>query len=176
MAIRVLVADDSDSVLKAMCSFLHEDEDIIVVGEATSFQQVMNLLEATTPDVLVLDLSMPERNGYSAAHVKSALASVCTVAVSVSNDKEAHAMASSYGAELLIDKMNLYADLVRKVVECHGVGTADAQDPMSTGDAQEQSVRKPYTILSFAIRTTGNDLPFFNGTKICSTFTYPLAA
>src|ERR1700731_4621614 len=50
--------------------------------------------------------------GLCPALVKAQLGTVCTLATSLSNETEAKALAQSYGAATLLDKMTLYTDMV----------------------------------------------------------------
>jgi DNA-binding NarL/FixJ family response regulator len=57
--IRVVLADDHPLVLEGLVGFLNEIEDIHVVGTAHSGDELLELLDSTVPDVVVLDLHMP---------------------------------------------------------------------------------------------------------------------
>jgi hypothetical protein len=71
------------------------------------------------PEVLLLDLHLAEKREFTPALVKSQLASVQNVlAVSFSNDAEAKALAESYGAKLLLDKMELFNHLIPATLKC----------------------------------------------------------
>ena len=61
--IRVLIADDHEIVRAGLRQFLSEERDIEVAGEAASGEEVMEQLRTGTFDVVVLDISMPDRNG-----------------------------------------------------------------------------------------------------------------
>ena len=126
MEITVLIADDSEIVLKAMCRILNETPDMLVVGQASSFDELLELLARTEPDVLVLDLGMPERDGFTVEHVKSALEGVCILTVSVSTEPESEALSLGYGAHMLLDKMDLFATLASSIVECKKRANAQA--------------------------------------------------
>jgi two-component system chemotaxis response regulator CheB len=120
MPVSVLLADDSDVMLKAMRKFLEEDLRIEVVGEASTFAETMQMIADCKPDVLLLDLHIPEARGFTPAFVRSQLVSVdcSTIAVSFSNDSEAKALAESYGASSLLDKMNLYSEMIPAILRC----------------------------------------------------------
>jgi two-component system chemotaxis response regulator CheB len=119
MPVTVLLADDSDAMLKAMRKFLEEDPRIEVVGEASTFAETMQMIADCKPDVLLLDLHIPEARGFTPAFVRSQLVSVdCTLAVSFSNDSAAKALAESYGAVSLLDKMNLYSEMIPAILRC----------------------------------------------------------
>ncbi|PLT16582.1 response regulator [Ralstonia mannitolilytica] len=61
--IRVLIADDHEIVRAGLRQFLSEERDIEVAGEAASGEEVMEQLRTGAFDVVVLDISMPDRNG-----------------------------------------------------------------------------------------------------------------
>lgn len=60
MAIRTVVVEDHPLMLKAIVDELASQEDIEVVGTATSGQDLLPLLQRTEPDVLVLDLGLED--------------------------------------------------------------------------------------------------------------------
>ncbi|MFL5846967.1 MAG: response regulator transcription factor [Solirubrobacteraceae bacterium] len=60
---RVFIADDVPAMRSLWRLFLEEDPGIAVVGEAGDGDAALAGVEETRPDVLLLDLSMPERDG-----------------------------------------------------------------------------------------------------------------
>ncbi len=62
-AIRVVLVDDHALVRQGFRRILEDEEDILVVGEAGDGAETLNVLRAQQPDVVVLDMSMPEMNG-----------------------------------------------------------------------------------------------------------------
>jgi DNA-binding NarL/FixJ family response regulator len=118
VSIKVLVADDSDVMRTAIRRVLKEDNRIEIVGEASAFAQTMQMIRDCQPSVLLLDLHLPEQGDFTPAFVKSQLGCVPhTLAISVSNNAEAQALAYSYGVEALLDKFNLYAELIPVIVK-----------------------------------------------------------
>lgn len=65
--IRVLLADDHALVRQGFRRILEDDPDIAVVGEADGGAQAIELDRTLDPDIVVLDLGMPEINGLHAA-------------------------------------------------------------------------------------------------------------
>ena len=64
--IRVLVADDHPVVRQGLALIFATQPDIEMVGEAANGVETVQLAEHYTPDVIVLDLMMPEMDGLSA--------------------------------------------------------------------------------------------------------------
>jgi len=64
--IRVLLADDHRMVRQGFRLILMSQEDIEVVGEAGNGREAIELAKTLRPDVLVMDVTMPELNGIEA--------------------------------------------------------------------------------------------------------------
>jgi NarL family two-component system response regulator LiaR len=66
MSIRVIIADDHNVVRKGIRDLLSDEDDIAVVGEARNGQEAVDLATALLPDVVVMDIAMPEMTGVEA--------------------------------------------------------------------------------------------------------------
>jgi len=66
MTIRVLIVDDHSVVRQGLQMFLALDSDIDVVGEAGNGLEALHLARQYRPDVVLMDLLMPEMNGVAA--------------------------------------------------------------------------------------------------------------
>lgn len=64
--IRVVVADDSPLLRRGIRVMLDSVSDIKVVGEAEDGQEAVTLAGSLTPDVVIMDVSMPHLNGLKA--------------------------------------------------------------------------------------------------------------
>jgi DNA-binding NarL/FixJ family response regulator len=114
MSIRVLLADDSDIMRKAILGALAEDPSIERVGEATSFALTIELTASLKPDIVLMDLHMPDEHAFPPELVRAKISAhaACVLAISVWNDNKARALAERLGAKLLLDKANLYSTLL----------------------------------------------------------------
>lgn len=65
--IRVVIADDHRLVRQGIHALLSNADNINVVGEAEDGEEAISLVEQLSPDVLVVDVSMPRLNGLEAA-------------------------------------------------------------------------------------------------------------
>ena len=61
--IRVIIADDHPVVREGLAAILRSQEDIKIVGEATDGEEACKLYDQLFPDVLMLDLRMPKKDG-----------------------------------------------------------------------------------------------------------------
>ena len=66
MTIRILIADDHSVVRQGLKMFLGLDAELEVVGEATNGEEALTLVGELTPDVVLMDLLMPEMDGITA--------------------------------------------------------------------------------------------------------------
>lgn len=64
--VRVLIADDSAFMRTAIRKMLHEDPGVEVVGEARNGLMAVQMVEQLVPDVVTMDVEMPEMNGLEA--------------------------------------------------------------------------------------------------------------
>ncbi len=64
--IRVVLVDDHKIVRAGLVSLLEAHEDITVVGTAQDGTEALDVVSATLPDVVLMDLSMPKTDGVSA--------------------------------------------------------------------------------------------------------------
>ena len=65
MAIKVLLVDDHKLMLEGIRRVLDEVDDMEVVGEASSGAQVLPLVGRTSPDLVLLDLRIPDMSGLA---------------------------------------------------------------------------------------------------------------
>ena len=88
MPIRVVLADDHAVVRKGVREFLEDEPDIEVVGEASDGQQAVELAVALQPDVIVMDVAMPEVTGVEATkRIRSLAPAVRILALTAYDDE-----------------------------------------------------------------------------------------
>lgn len=68
-ALRILVADDHEIVRRGVCTLLQSRPGWQVCGEAINGRQAVELVEKLNPDLVVLDIGMPEMTGLEAAQL-----------------------------------------------------------------------------------------------------------
>ncbi|MFO7681536.1 MAG: response regulator transcription factor [Chloroflexota bacterium] len=67
IVIRILVIDDHETVRKSIMALLAREPDMQVIGSAENGRKAVLLAKTTEPDVIIMDISMPELDGIRAA-------------------------------------------------------------------------------------------------------------
>jgi chemotaxis response regulator CheB len=117
MPIRVVIADDTDLIRAIIGRLLNGHARIEVVGEARNFAQTLERTKMLRPDILLLDLHMPDETAYPPSLVKSYVEQQvgCVLAISVANDEGAKLLARQLGAKVLLDKAKMATELVTAI-------------------------------------------------------------
>jgi len=118
--IRILIADDSDAVRKAICALLAHEQTITVCGEARDYAELLQMLGNPRPDVVLMDMRMPNAELFDAVNVKAEFRGLCLLAMSFAKDEETASLAEQYGAFRLLDKTDLASTLVLAIEDCLG--------------------------------------------------------
>lgn len=115
-SIRVLLADDHNVLREGLRSLLEREADIQVVGEAADGRTAVRLFEELAPDVVVMDIGMPELNGIEATrHITSDRFGAKVICLSVYEDAAmVHAMLEA-GASGYLLKTSAGEELVRGI-------------------------------------------------------------
>lgn len=111
---RILIADDHGIVRQGLRSLIEHEPDMEVVGEAQDGHAVLRLAKDLKPDVIIMDITMPELNGIEAT--REVLRTVpATKVIALSMHAEGHIVkeALNAGACGYILKTNLFDELVR---------------------------------------------------------------
>jgi DNA-binding NarL/FixJ family response regulator len=117
-AVKILIADDSEIVRGGIRQLLSAEDEIAIVGEAASFAEVILMARDLEPNVVVLDLHMPDEINVPPQEVKSLLnRGSQLLAISVWNDEESRELAESIGAAVFLDKMELGSKLIPTIMQ-----------------------------------------------------------
>jgi two-component system, NarL family, vancomycin resistance associated response regulator VraR len=104
----VLIVDDSPEVRHIVRTFLERDVTFKVCGEAGTGTEAIEKAEELKPDIILLDLLMPNMNGIeSAAVLKRMLPKTLIVLFSNYTDDLGRTLASTIGIDLVVPKGSL---------------------------------------------------------------------
>jgi two-component system response regulator YesN len=102
---------------KAIRTLLSRCEDISVVGEASDFYETIRKTAKLHPDLIILDVSMPDKNRIAPSEVKSLLDGAKVLAITLGAEDVAKEVLDSVGAVKVLDKMNLADQLIPAILE-----------------------------------------------------------
>jgi two-component system, NarL family, response regulator NreC len=114
--IRILLADDHQLMRSGVRLMLEREPDISVVGEASDGREAVSLVKTLKPEVVVMDIGMPNLNGIEAAHqMTQENPELAIVIVSMHSDESYVLRALKAGARGYLLKDSAEADLIKAV-------------------------------------------------------------
>ncbi len=118
--IKVLLSDDHTVVRQGLRSLLAAEPDIEVVGEAENGRMAVQMAKTLAPDVVIMDIAMPQLNGLEATRqiIKEGLPCKVLVLSSYSDDEYVHQLTEAGAAGYLI-KQTAANDLIKAIREAY---------------------------------------------------------
>ena len=118
--ITVLLADDHTLFRQGLRSLLAAQPDIEVVGETENGRQAVQMAQKFRPDVVVMDIGMPQLNGLEATRQIMADGLPCKVLIlsSYGDDDYVHQLTEA-GASGYLIKQSAAIDLIKAIHEAH---------------------------------------------------------
>jgi len=114
--IRVLLADDHQLMRSGLRLMLERESDMSVVGEASDGREAVALAKSLRPDVVVMDIAMPNLSGIEAAHqMTQENPELGIVMVSMHSDETYVLRALKAGSRGYLLKDSAEADLIKAV-------------------------------------------------------------
>jgi DNA-binding NarL/FixJ family response regulator len=116
MPTRILVVDDHTVMRQGLCTMLKQEGEMEVVGQAEDGRAAVRLAREIQPDVVVMDVSMPDMNGIEAARrIKADNPEVKVVALSVHTNKRLVVEMLQAGASAYLLKSSDFEELVMAI-------------------------------------------------------------
>ena len=113
MTVRTLLVDDNKTFLAAVRNFLMMVPDIEIVGEANDGWSAIEMAKKLNPDLVLLDIVMPEMNGLEVAQVlKDSQSPPRIVFLSMHDSESYRTAARELGAFGYVGKGEFVADLI----------------------------------------------------------------
>ena len=120
MTKQILIADDSGTVRRILRHFLQDRRGVKVCGEAANGLEAVEKARLLRPDLVLLDLAMPEMNGVEAASVlKKMMPSLFIIVFTMYSENIGRSLTAAAGVDLVLSKpdgMKALADAVEALV------------------------------------------------------------
>jgi PAS domain S-box-containing protein len=114
--IRVLFADDHKVMRQGLIRLVAGKPGILVVGEASNGKDALEKVRLIKPDVVVMDISMPEMDGIEATrHIKAELPDVRVIGLSMHEDEHIAQVMREAGAEVSLSKTISSSKLLKAI-------------------------------------------------------------
>jgi DNA-binding NarL/FixJ family response regulator len=114
--LQLLVADDSEAFRAGLAALVSSVDDMVVVGDATDGDEAIALALDLQPDVVLMDLNMPGRNGIEATRaIVSSAPHIAVLVLTMHEDDESVFAAVQAGARGYLIKGARQAELLRAV-------------------------------------------------------------
>ena len=116
MNIKVLIADDHQIVREGLRSMLEKEPGIKVVGEAEEGRTTLRLARELTPDVIIMDVAMPDLNGIEATRqIVAEFPAIKVIALSMHDDRRFVLHMIKAGAKGYLLKDSAFKDLAKAI-------------------------------------------------------------
>jgi DNA-binding NarL/FixJ family response regulator len=149
---KVLIVDDNDVVRMGLRSLLETSAELLIVGEARNGEQAVELTRKLLPDVVLLDVRMPKRDGVSVVAEISSFATV--IMLTFSEEPEVVRRAVAAGASGYLVHGSFDASTLSQTVR--GAASGSGAFTASALDALRPSLDLPPAVLG--LRAGGHDL------------------
>jgi CheY-like chemotaxis protein len=130
--IRVVIVDDSPDFLDSAARFLAADPGIAVVGRAGSGAEALSVVEALRPDLVLVDLSMPDMSGLDVTrHLRARSTPPRIVVVSLDESAEHRRAAEAAGADGCVGKREFADVIIPAIRALRSEGTPEGDRPVA---------------------------------------------
>ena len=124
MNIRILLADDHDIVLRGLRALIEAQPGMEVCGEASNGRIAVQLADQLKPDIIIMDVGMPELNGFEATRqIRRAQPKVAILVLSMHQSDQLVREVLAAGARGYMLKSDAGRDLVGAITLLAGGGT-----------------------------------------------------
>jgi DNA-binding NarL/FixJ family response regulator len=113
---RVLIADDSLHVRDVLRMFLEKVEEIEICGEAVDGLDAVEKAVQLVPDLVLLDLAMPQMNGAEVASIlKKKMPGMRIILFTMYNENVGKSLTSAVGVDIVLSKPDGLSQVLRSV-------------------------------------------------------------
>jgi two-component system response regulator NreC len=112
MKVRIIIADDHQIMREGLKALLEKHSSLQVIAEAESGIQTLEIAHREHPDVIIMDIAMPDINGIEVTRqLKAEMADVKIIALSMHSDRRFVSEILKAGASAYVLKQSAFEDL-----------------------------------------------------------------
>lgn len=118
--IRLLLVDDHEVVRRGLRMLLENEADLAIEGEAGNGEEALELVEKLKPDVVIMDITLPDMSGIDATRrIKAAYPDVAVVSLTIHEDQQYFFEMLQAGAAGYVPKRAAPDDLITAIRAAH---------------------------------------------------------
>jgi DNA-binding NarL/FixJ family response regulator len=118
--IRIVVADDHPIFRDGLCRLLALEEDFEVIAQAEDGKQVLDIIQQLEPDILLLDLKMPNLDGLATLQrLQASRNKTRVIVLTASEDKNEFVQAMKFGTSGIVLKQTATDLLIKSIRKVH---------------------------------------------------------
>lgn len=143
---KILIADDHAMVRDGVKNLIRQNKDLVLIGEAVNGNQTLELYESLNPDLLILDISMPDINGMEVSRAilsKNPKANI--IILSMYDDEDYISRCLEYGVKGYVVKNESGSELdyaIKSVLQGKNYFSRQAQDVIFKKYSQNVTKKK----------------------------------
>lgn len=157
---KVLIVDDEPDVIKVIAMSFRMQQPAWEVASAHEGPEALELLDRERPDVVLLDIGLPEMNGFEVLKSIRLFSDVPVIMLTVHDDELSKVQGLELGADDYITKPFSHLELlarVRAVLRRTQSLPLVHEQPLSSGDIQMDFARREVTVRGQPVTLTGTE-------------------
>jgi DNA-binding NarL/FixJ family response regulator len=143
---KILIADDHAMVRDGVKNLVQQNKDLVVIGEARSGNETLELYDKLQPDLLIMDISMPDMNGMEVSRaILARNPNANIVILSMYDDEDYISRCLEYGVKGYVVKNESGSELeyaIKSVLQGKNYFSRQAQDVIFKKYSQNVSKKK----------------------------------
>lgn len=113
---RILIADDHQAIRGRLQTILLQREDVQTISEAANGREAIEKARELTPDLIIMDISMPDLDGFQATEeIRKFLPQAAVIFLSIHDATEVIERSKSAGGQAFVSKERANSDLLNAI-------------------------------------------------------------
>ncbi|MBB6713806.1 response regulator [Clostridium gasigenes] len=118
--IKLIIVDDHDLIREGLNRILSFEDDLVILGEGKNGKEGLELIKTLTPEIVLLDINMPEMNGIETLKkIKEYSKDIKVVMLTVENDRRTINEAIDIGADAYVLKESAGSEITNAIRLVH---------------------------------------------------------